>query len=690
MIFLYAKLIIIMVKRIFIFLFIALSLQSQGLLAGRLKVFISTTGDDSGKGTLNSPFRTVEKARDVLREKRAAGEVRSLSVIMRGGDYYFDRTVVFDEKDSALTIRPYKKERVRFTGGITIDPAKVKPVAGSRHEQFFPKGIREHIAMVNLREAGIDNYGWMNQVGFGHPLVPSWMELFINGKPGHLSRWPNDSVVPMGNVLERGSVSAEGDKGNKGGQFTYSGTRPSRWKSSDDIWISGYFKYGWADDAVRLAKIDTVAKTFTTAQPHLYGYSSGKKWNNWYAYNILEEIDAPGEYYIDRMEGILYFYRPDTLQSLEVSMLDKPFFLMKGALSVTVEDMTFECTRGTAVEMESCTGCVLDNCMLRNLALYAVKITDAENGPVGKGNGVKNCSISETGSGGIRLFGGNRNMLDSACNFVENCRIHDFNRITKTYCAGVKIGGSGNRIIHCEIYRSPHAAILLSGNDHLIEYNEIHDACQSTEDVGALYYGRNPSERGHIVRYNYFHHIGSDMPHVSAVYHDDGACGMRVFGNVFYKAGTWPSLIGGGNDNPYINNIFIDCPVGISVDNRLQNWAKDWLKPGGLFEQLLNDVGYRQPPFSVRYSELSKYWEDEPGLPKRNKVDKNVFVRVENPIRGDKKWLIYTANNLEFSEDPGFMDEKEEDFTLRRSSVIFKKLPGFQPVPFNRIGLKGK
>ena len=685
-----AKLNIMLTRRIFFFLFFFLSLQSPGLFAGGTKVFVSTKGNDSGKGTLNSPFLTIEKARDVLREKRAAGEIRILSIIMRGGDYYFDHTAVFGEQDSALNLQPYKSEKVRFTGGITIDPAKVKPVEGSDQETFFPESIRDHVSMVNLHDLGIVNYGEMKQVGFGHPLVPLWMELFINGKACHLARWPNDTLVPMGNVLERGSVSTDGDPGSRGGQFVYPGNRPSGWKTSDDMWIFGYFKYGWADDAVKLASVDLTGKTFTTVQPHLYGYSSGKPWNNWYAYNIPEEIDAPGEYYINRNEGSLYFYCPDTLKNLEVSMLEKPFIFMKESSSVIIKGIAFECARGTAVEMESCTGCMLDDCILRNLGLYAVKITDTENGPVGKGNGVVGCTISETGAGGVQLFGGDRNTLDPAGNFVENCRIHDFNRITKTYCAGVKIGGAGNRIVHCGIYRAPHTAILLSGNDHLIEYNDIHHVCQSTEDAGALYYGRNPSERGHIVRYNYFHHIGSDLPHVSAVYHDDGACGMRIFGNIFYKAGTWPSLIGGGSDNPYINNIFIDCPVGICIDNRLQNWAKDWLNPGGLFETVLNDVNYNQPPFSFRYPELLNYWQDDPGFPKRNKVDKNVFVRVEKTIRGDKRWLIYTDQNLEINEDPGFVNEKEQNFTLKRSSVIFKKLPGFQSIPFDRIGRKSR
>jgi len=45
-----------MIRRIFIFIVIAWSLQSQGLPAGGLKVYVSSEGNDSGKGSLGSPF----------------------------------------------------------------------------------------------------------------------------------------------------------------------------------------------------------------------------------------------------------------------------------------------------------------------------------------------------------------------------------------------------------------------------------------------------------------------------------------------------------------------------------------------------------------------------------------------------------------------------------------------------------
>jgi len=651
-------------------------------------VYVSSRGNDSGDGTLKHPFLTLEKARDVIRAKRISDQTGNVSILLMEGDYYFTHALALTKEDRNLTIASYKGGKVRFTGGISVDPSSVRPVTGSDKEGIFPEQNRAHIGMVNLGKLGITDYGSLKQIGFGHALAPSWMELFINGEPGHLSRWPNDSSVAIGKVIDKGSVAANGDTGGKGARFTYPGNRPSGWKASDDIWIFGYFKYGWADDAVKIAHIDTLEQIFTTVQPHIYGFSSGRSWNAWYAYNLPEEIDVPGEYYIDRHQGILYFYNPGRIDHLEVSVLEEPFITMDSSADIVINGIDFECARGIGVDMKSTTRCVLENCTFRNLGMYAVNISDAEGGSVGKNNGLLNCLICQTGAGGVRLFGGNRQTLEPAGNFVENCSIHDYNRIVKTYCAGVQISGVGNHIAHCEIYNAPHTAILLSGNDHLIEYNNIHDVCTETDDVGAIYYGRNPSERGHLVRYNYFHNI-SAVHSTSAVYHDDGACGMEVLGNVFYKAGKMPALIGGGSDDPYINNIFIDSPCAIHIDDRLQSasWAKPWVEPGNKFEKDLDNIKYDQPPYSLRYPELAKYWSDNPALPKRDRVDKNVFVRITEVIKGDKKWLDYTDNNFVTDKDPGFVSEKDQNFKLRESSEVFKKIPGFQQIPFEKIGI---
>ena len=64
--------------------------------------------------------------------------------------------------------------------------------------------------------------------------------------------------------------------------------------------------------------------------------------------------------------------------------------------------------------------------------------------------------------------------------------------------------GVGSRVSHNYIHDAPHAGILLSGNNHVIELNELTRLCLETGDVGGFYMGRNWEERGNVVRYNYF------------------------------------------------------------------------------------------------------------------------------------------------------------------------------------------
>jgi hypothetical protein len=523
----------------------------------------------------------------------------------------------------------------------------------------------------------------------------------------------------MGEVLDVGSVPRNGDFSNRGGIFRFDTDRPLVWQSHEDIWISGYFRQGWAEDAVELAEIDTVNKLFKTRQASMYGFGSGHKYSRWYVYNVLEEVDEPGEYYLDRKNGKLYFYPSGDVHSIELSMLEKPLVSLKGASNVQFVDIHFECSRGMGIYMERTQHSLVSHCTFRNLGIVGVCIgkgiypfkelrhegtgepaseiigsylqhiyeDPVFNRDAGRNNGVVSCDIYNTGAGGVHLSGGDRLTLEPGNNYVENCSIHDFNRIEKSYRAGVDISGVGNRISNCELYNAPSMAILMRGNDHLFEYNEIHHMCREVHDQGALYYGRDPSERGHVVRYNFFHHLNS-IHATSAVYHDDGACGMEVYGNIFYKPGKIPVLIGGGHDNPYTNNIFIDAELGIHVDNRNQNWAKGVIEKGGIYEKRLNMVKYNEPPYSTKYPTLANYWEDNPSLPKRNPVSKNIFYKVKTPVRYNRDWLPFLDDNWITADDPGFVDEAAMNFELKKDAKAFEAISGFKAIPFSKIGVK--
>lgn len=636
--------------------------------------FVSLDGNDVNPGTKEKPFGTIAKARDAAR--KSVGKTETTTIYLRGGTYIFENTLEFGANDKNIVLIPWQNEPVIFSGGITVSPTKVKRLDQTTFANEFAENVRKKIGVLNLRELNISDYGQLHNVGFSRPYQPSWMELFINDKPGQLARWPNDSTVAMGRVIDKGSVPRNGDNSNRGGKFEYGTDRPAGWKKSKDIWISGYFNYGYAEDAVKLAAMDTVTKTFTTAQPHIYGFDSDKNWNRWYAYNIPEEIDQDGEYYLDRERGLLFFYLPTIMTKLDLSMLQDPLIALEGSQNISIKNISFEVSRGMAIYLERAESCTVSNCIFRNLGSLAVSIgrgimpfktqkhegSGEESSRVlgsldqhlyenttfnrqgGKNNRIVNCHIYNTGAGGISLGGGDRLTLTPAGNSVENCRIHDFNRIEKSYRPAINIDGVGNRIANCEIYNAPSMAILLHGNDHVLEYSTIYDVCREVDDQGAFYYGRDASERGHKVRFNYFHHLGN-ANRTTAIYHDDGACGMEVFGNIFFKAGTIPILIGGGQDISYKNNLFIDSPLGIHIDNRFQNWSKNSLDKDGVIDKRLKAVKFDQPPYATKYPELVNYWKDNPAIPKRLVFDSNIFVRVKTSRKGDDSWFIWSENN---------------------------------------------
>lgn len=684
-----------------------------GNIALTQEIFVSQKGSDNGKGSLKSPFKSLDMALDRALQIKGKDTKKNVAISLRGGVYPFQNSIYLDAQYSHIKIEAYQGEPVIFSGGITIPLEQIrkrydKAINGNRTGTFYE---------VDLGKTGISNFGKLRNVGFSRPYGPAWGELFVNNKAMHLARWPNEGMIPMGKVLDRGSVPREDDFSDKGGVIKYDSLRINNWAQEKDVWISGYFMHGYADDQVQIKLIDNANQTLTTASATLYGFGNGKPWQKWYGLNILAELDADGEYYIDRENGMLYFvYDEKNISRLDFSILEDPFFQIEGAEEITIKGISFETSRGIGIAMANTVGVEVENCTFKNLGSLGITIGKgvepfseyrhagtgvAKTGVLGslqqhlysnttfnreggKNNKIIGCQFFSLGAGGVSLGGGNRLSLEAGNNLVENCVFYDLNRIEKSYRPAIDITGTGNIVRHCEIYDTPSMALLMHGNNHLIEYNYIHDVCLEVEDQGAIYYGRDPSERGNIIRFNYFENI-PDHYATCAVYHDDGACGLTVTGNIFYKAGKWNALLGGGSDNIYTNNIFIESTYGLHIDNRMDNWAKSLLDDKGVFEERLNKVNYNEPPYSVEYPEIMNYWKN-PALPQRNIVADNVFVKVKKTIDGKLEWLEYKESNWETNEDPGFKDYGNKNFSLKEDALLYKKVPSFKEIPFHKIG----
>jgi len=656
--------------------------------------YISPNGDDEYAGTKDHPFATLERAKLAIKDNMG----KSITLYLREGYYPLEKSFVLSNDDltenTPIFISSFPGEKAHIIGGKEIHGFTVLDPQSGIYKKIEPK-FRDSIFIVNLIEKGITNFGELSARGFGRAIQPAGLELYFNEKPMALARWPNDDWTTIKDVPE----SLE-DKG-----FTYDGKRPEKWLNAPDLWLHGYWKYDWADTYVKVASIDTTSKTIMSEEPYSgYPFAKGKRF---YALNLLEELDAPGEWYLDREKGTLYFWPPSNLQDTKVfvSLLQEPIIRTKNLSNVTIKDLVFEYTCGAGIEIIGGSNNKIDACVLRNIGTVAVSIgrlipnpggkiykNTLYNGDAGNNNGVSNCEIYAAGEGGIILGGGDRTTLTPGGNFAVNNNIYDCSRWVRTYRAGIFMYGVGNIVKNNLIHDLPHTAVFFWGNDHLIEFNEIHHVCMETGDAGAFYVGRDWTQRGSMIRFNYFHHLhgveGQEgWNDVMAIYLDDWASGTTVFGNIFYKAGR-TVMIGGGRDNLVENNIIIDGSPAIHVDARGLGWAKYYFD--GTDNTLLERLEVVKPnklPYSERYPQLTKILDDEPVLPKGNRIIRNISSggKWVEFLNDKTESLVYFEDNS-IDVDRSILLDKNDMIRIKYDS---KAIPsGFQHIPFEKIGVK--
>lgn len=638
-----------------------------GFAAAAATLHVSPSGDDGAAGTADEPLATLAAARDAIRDMKPLPK-GGVTVLISPGTYAVDAPLLLTKRDAGTKDRPvvYRATRpgtARLIGGRLI-PATAFKKNGATFR-------------VDLRSLGIRNLGTIDRRALSGGAI---LELFFGGRPMTLARWPNTGWVTMGRVTDNGL-----DKDGSCGRFIYRDDRHARWAGRDDVFLHGFWTHDWSDDTLRVAKIDTKKKEITLADRHGYGLDTrGHGTRRYYALNIPGEVDAPGEYHLDRKTGILTFIPPADPSSGEiaVSLIEKPIIALRDASFITVAGLVLEYGRVAAVSVAGGRGVRIRDCTVRNVGGDGIRLSG------GTDNGVVRCEVTRTGKGGIRIAGGDRKTLTPARLFAEDNHVHHFARRRKTYQPGISLHGVGNRMSRNHIHDAPHAAVLYGGNEHVLELNHVHHVAMETGDVGAFYTGRDWTSRGNIVRHNYIHDIAGGRSYGSmAVYLDDCDSGDAIVGNVFRRCDK-AAFIGGGRDNVVRNNVFVDCAVAVHLDDRGRRRMK-FNRPGDSWdlEAKAKRLNYTAPPWSTRYPSLARVMEDRPRLPLHNVVENNVIVRCKKPMNLRKlEKLVTMKDNLITDEDPGFVDMAGGDFRLKKDAAVFAKIPGFKTIPVEKIG----
>ncbi|MEI8064593.1 MAG: LamG-like jellyroll fold domain-containing protein, partial [Verrucomicrobiota bacterium] len=313
------------------------------------EIWVAPDGNDANSGQPAKPVATLSRARDLVRELLRSVKV-PIAVILKNGEYRVNETLALSTEDSGGNGTPVvwkaaESGKAVLYGGMRLNG--FVPVQDSAILARLVPEARGQILVCDLKSLGLQDYGNLAVRGFSQPPSPPTVELYVDGEPQTLARWPNEGFVDAGKLIAPGSIT-----NGTPSVFEYLDNRHARWITAEDAWLFGYWQKLWADSTLEIGKIDTAAKRIVTAKP----YDLGKRGMDdeqgikYYAFNLLEELDRPGEWYLDRRTGKLYLWPTGDpqRQKIELGVLKVPFLATRETSNLRLEGLVFDLGRLTA------------------------------------------------------------------------------------------------------------------------------------------------------------------------------------------------------------------------------------------------------------------------------------------------------------------------------------------------------
>ena len=696
--------------------------EKEAVVMNNADFYVSPDGNDENDGSIEKPFATIEKARDAVRAMDKTG-LDGITVAIKAGDYRIS-SLEFTTDDSGtescpVTYCAYGDGEVVLNGGISFSGKDFGKVTDKDMLSRLGKKAKKKVLCLDLSKYGItaEQYGKIYAIGSyntaaqydGDYTGNLYCELFVNDKRQTIARYPNGEYLYTEKVIKTGL-----GRESNGGQTAVPNwdsirnpesdvykvsrklaKRISGWETLDDVWMFGFWKYDWADASTLIGYFDADKRELSPKFVSVYGTKEDAPY---YFFNVFEELDEEGEWYLDREKGIIYLYPGEdfSASAVDLTLTTKPIIKVNSDY-LTFEGLTVKGTRGDAINVNGNSVTVI-NCLIKNVAGNAIVMN-------GYNNLASENEITRTGKGGIVINGGDSVTLTAGKSRADNNLIHDWSEIYQTYQPAVTLGGVGNICSHNEIYNSPHEAITYSGNNHVIEYNVIHDVCLLSDDAGAIYSGRRWDWYGTVIRYNCIYDLGADGHTPDGIYMDDALSGQTIYGNLLINVPKYAIHLGGGRDLDVRNNIIINTnDRSISYDQRAIDGAN-----GGWFTHTLPNTGMWLSLYSSPWK--TELWQqaypgtarlkddfsnqDDPDFapnPSYSTVTGNLIINANKSIGeiSDKANqfsnisgnAIYRLTKLgKIFNSPG-----TGDYTLKENSKVYKDIPEFENLPISEMG----
>jgi Right handed beta helix region len=702
---------------------------------------VSLTGNDANSGTEKSPFATLHGAQQAIRDKHRPTPV---TVVVHDGTHYLKTSLSFTSHDSGTIYAAAPGENVTISGG---------------HRLICDwKPYQNGILMAEV-EPGLD-----------------FTQLFVNGKRQIRARYPNfDASDPgkSGYLLASGSIphDASNPHPDPDGDMTYSAQAPrgvrfdpatfstKKWSHPEDAEIHIFQASYWGNLQWKIKAVDFDSHCIWFAEG---GQQIGAKWSNhpatvneksrFFIDNVFEELDTPGEWFLDKKKNLLYYY-PEPGTDLRSALIEVPL------LEHAVE---FCGTQGEPVEGVSLRGFRITHTTTTYLKTYDVpSLSDwsIHRGGAVFAEGTRNCSVEDcwfdaVGGNAVFVNNYNRKFVVTGCKFTETgdsamCFVGDFEKTNGTQRAFPYECEASNNLIHdCGfygkqiagvyisrakritaghnlIYNMPRAAICVGDGTwggHVIEYNQTHDTVRETSDHGpfnawgrdrgwalAQSHGTYTPDRSLdvwealvdtmepvIIRHNFFDEKsgwGLDL--------DDGATNYEIYNNI--SVGGVSMKLREGAYRKIYNNIWYLAKAApcFHVGNNYNH------------DQYFSNITVMDPG-GTQWPDGWPWWPQmfysviaPPAVgPWFEKIDGNCFycsngdfhavvdqLRSENGKKNAQRYNLQEWQKLGFDQhsifgDPLFMDAANRNFQVRPESPALKI--GFKNFEMGKWGLTAK
>lgn len=705
------------------------------------KIFVSTVGDDSGDGSEEEPLGTLEKAIDVANEMREDSD-KLIEILLREGTYSVTNTIKIinsQKDDPLLKISAYQDEKVTINAGVDI-PLSAMSIADSDFTNaIIDKPNAGSVLQYNLKDAQIEDLGEISLRG--HLISDekeAQAELSLNGEVQKLAGWPNGEYTGLIKPTDSNEYGKRTKSGIANGcSFQVNYDRPSQWSKPEQAWLSGTIGPNYEFDYYPVSRFDSEEKRVYLSRGALEKYYT----EPYYRFeNVPEELDEPGEYYIDRQSGMLYFYPPEdapkdsvltitmSTPTLDVSgKAPNSMFRIENSKNIVFENLIFKGGRGSAITGKNNSNIKFINCEINSFGENGIRF-DASTDIT-----ISDCKIHDVGQDGILFVScGNYQTLSPSNIVVSNNDIYNFARLERSYKTGIDLGYRcvGATAANNHIHNGPHAGMIFYGVNNDIYGNEFDNLVTEFSDMDALYCNNSnyPWERGNKIHNNYFHDIGKSSMNgrhqinVRAIRTDNRGCGLNIYENLFYNIGDGGN--GNGNNgigaitaegtrNRIFNNLFVDCNE--AYFNTLQYKEIETADDGTLYpDTIINSSGVEVvntingakvadlkkqmenylPVYGKQFPELYNYFYEHPNMSKTNEFKNNMIINIAIPLsnfngtqneegfRGSQMLTAASGNYVSMS-DPGFVSYDNGNLELSSSATsLVEGLPKFEMSSF--------